>query len=128
MNFSQKYVAEALGIHQSNISDWENNVSRPEYEKLIQLAELYNVTLYQLLGIDDPFFRWYENEYCNLFLFFYSIKSKTASNEKLLALILGYISFDGFEGGFFEAGYLRLWNPDFFGNFRLRFAFIVPQK
>jgi transcriptional regulator with XRE-family HTH domain len=57
MNFSQKYVADALGIHQSNVSDWENNISRPEYEKLIQLAELYNVTLYQLLGIEDPFFR-----------------------------------------------------------------------
>jgi len=57
MNFSQKHVAERLGIHQSNVSDWENDVSRPEYEKLIQLAELYNVTLYQLLGIDAPSFR-----------------------------------------------------------------------
>ena len=35
---------------------------------------------------------------------------------------------NGFEGGFFKAGYLRLRNPDFFGYFRLRFAFIVPQK
>ena len=57
IGFSQKYVAEKLGIHQSNISDWENNISRPDYEKLIQLSELYNVTLYELLGIDDPFFR-----------------------------------------------------------------------
>lgn len=51
---SQNDVAKKLGIHQSNISDWENNVSRPEYEKLIQLAEIYNVTLYQLLGLNDP--------------------------------------------------------------------------
>lgn len=55
--FSQKQVAEKLGIHQSNISDWENDISRPEYEKLIALAELYDVSLYELLGIDDPFFR-----------------------------------------------------------------------
>ena len=54
---SQKVVAEKLGIHQSNISDWENNVSRPEYEKLIQLANIYDATLYELLGVDDPFFR-----------------------------------------------------------------------
>lgn len=52
---SQKEVAEKLGIHQSNISDWENNISRPDYEKLIELARIYNVTLYQLLGINDPF-------------------------------------------------------------------------
>ncbi len=52
---SQKEVAERLGIHQSNVSDWENNISRPDYEKLIELAKIYNVTLYQLLGINDPF-------------------------------------------------------------------------
>ena len=56
VKLSQKYVAQKLGIHQSNISDWENDISRPEYEKLIQLAEIYNVTLYQLLGIDEKFF------------------------------------------------------------------------
>ena len=54
INLSQKDVAKKLGICQSNISDWENDVSRPEYEKLIQLAEIYNVTLYQLLGINEP--------------------------------------------------------------------------
>ena len=53
---SQKQVADALGIHQSNISDWENDVSRPSLEYLIALAHLYEVTLYELLGLDDPFF------------------------------------------------------------------------
>lgn len=49
---SQKQVAEKLGMEQSNISDWENNVSRPEYENLIALARLYNETLETLLGIE----------------------------------------------------------------------------
>ncbi len=49
---SQKQVAEKLGIEQSNVSDWENNVSRPEYENLIALARLYNETLETLLGIE----------------------------------------------------------------------------
>ena len=51
---SQKLVAEKLGVYQSNISDWENDISRPEYEKLIALAEIYEVSLYDILGIKPP--------------------------------------------------------------------------
>lgn len=50
---SQQEVADKLQIKQSSVSDWENDVSRPDYEKLIALAELYDVTLYELLGIDE---------------------------------------------------------------------------
>lgn len=53
---SQKQVAEMLGIRQSNISDWENDISRPEYEKLIALAEIYEVSLYDILGVKPPSF------------------------------------------------------------------------
>ena len=49
---SQQEVADKLQIKQSSVSDWKNDVSRPDYEKLIALAELYDVTLYELLGID----------------------------------------------------------------------------
>lgn len=51
-NLTQKQVADTLGIEQSNISDWENNVSRPEYENLIALARLYDETLESFLGIE----------------------------------------------------------------------------
>lgn len=51
--YTQREVAEKLSIHQSNISDWENDVSRPEYEKLVELAKLYDVSLYDLLGVSD---------------------------------------------------------------------------
>ena len=50
---TQKQVAEKLNIHQSNVSDWENDVSRPEYEKLIELAKIYEQTIEELLGIQD---------------------------------------------------------------------------
>ena len=53
---SQKQVAEKLGVYQSNVSDWENDVSRPEYENLIALAELYEVSLYDILGVKPPSF------------------------------------------------------------------------
>ena len=52
-NLSQKEVANSLGIYQSNISDWENDVSRPEYEKLIQLAKLYDCSIADLLGVEE---------------------------------------------------------------------------
>lgn len=50
---SQQEVADKLQIKQSSVSDWENDVSHPDYEKLIALSELYDVTLYELLGIDE---------------------------------------------------------------------------
>ena len=49
----QKEVAEKLGIYQSNVSDWENDVSRPEYERLIQLTTLYACTIAELLGVEE---------------------------------------------------------------------------
>ena len=50
---SQKQVAKMLDIYQSNISDWENDVSRPDYEKLIQLSKIYGCSVAELLGIED---------------------------------------------------------------------------
>lgn len=42
-----------LGIRQSNVSDLENDVSRPEYENLIKLSILYEISIYDLLGIPE---------------------------------------------------------------------------
>lgn len=55
-NLSQRQVAEKLGVCQSNVSDWENDISRPSYEFLIELAKVYDTTLYDLLGIPDDRF------------------------------------------------------------------------
>lgn len=55
VGLSQNEVAKRLGIHQSNVSDWENDISRPEYEKLIQLSKIYDVSICELLGIEDNF-------------------------------------------------------------------------
>ncbi len=52
---SQKQVADILHVYQSNVSDWENNQSRPEYENLIKLAEIYDVTIEELLGVEARF-------------------------------------------------------------------------
>ena len=49
-NLKQQDLALKLLVHQSNISDWENGISRPEYENLILLADLFDVSLDELLG------------------------------------------------------------------------------
>ena len=46
-------IADKMGIRQSNVSDWENDISRPEYEKLVELSKLYGVSVYDLLGVPD---------------------------------------------------------------------------
>ena len=52
-NMSQCQLAKKIGVAQSNISDWENNISRPEYENLIKIAEIFDVTSDYLLGLKD---------------------------------------------------------------------------
>lgn len=51
LGLTQAKVAEKLNVCQSNISDWENDVSRPEYENLVELAALYKVDIYDVLGV-----------------------------------------------------------------------------
>ena len=50
---TQQQVADKMGIRQSNVSDWENDIFRPEYEKLVELSKLYGVSVYDLLGVPD---------------------------------------------------------------------------
>ena len=48
--YTQTQIGDKIGIRPSNISDWENGKSRPEYENLIKLADIFDVTLDELLG------------------------------------------------------------------------------
>ena len=50
LGFTQKQLGDKLGISPSNISDWENGISRPEYENLIKIADIFDVSLDELLG------------------------------------------------------------------------------
>ena len=55
--FSQKEIAKKLGVNQSSISDWENDISRPDLETIFELCKIFNVTIYELLGVDEYTFR-----------------------------------------------------------------------
>ena len=49
---SQQQLAELVKIHQSNVSRWEKDISRPDYETLIKLAEVLGVTINDILDVD----------------------------------------------------------------------------
>ena len=46
---SQEDLAQKLNVSRQSISKWENNTSVPELEKLIQLSELFQMTLDELV-------------------------------------------------------------------------------
>ena len=52
-NYTQAFVAEKLGIRQSSYNKYENGKARPEYENLVKLAKLYDVSIDFLLENKD---------------------------------------------------------------------------
>lgn len=50
---TQEQVARKIGTGRVNYTRYENNSSRPDYETLIALADLFDVTTDELLGRGD---------------------------------------------------------------------------
>lgn len=51
---SQEEVAEKLGVTRQTISKWETDQSLPDFDKIVPISELYNIsTNYLLTGEDD---------------------------------------------------------------------------
>lgn len=50
--FTQKELAERLGISRSSIGNYEKGIRRPDYETLEKIADFFNVEMWQLLGKD----------------------------------------------------------------------------
>ncbi len=48
-NLSQEDLADALGVSRQSVSKWENGVSVPELDKLVQMGELFGVSLDELI-------------------------------------------------------------------------------
>ncbi|MCD7800855.1 MAG: helix-turn-helix domain-containing protein [Ruminococcus sp.] len=56
-NLSQEELAERLGISRQAVSKWERGEASPDTDNLIQLSNLYRVSLDELLGIDVKTFK-----------------------------------------------------------------------
>ncbi len=52
--YTQKQLAEVMGINRSTYAYYEIGGSEPNITFLVRLARLYKVTLEQMLEIDDP--------------------------------------------------------------------------
>ena len=53
--YSQEYVAESLGVSRQAVSKWEKDLSSPDTENLIKLAELLNTSV-QFLATGKDFY------------------------------------------------------------------------
>ena len=53
--YSQEYVAESLGVSRQAVSKWETDLSSPDTENLIKLAELLNTSV-QFLATGKDFY------------------------------------------------------------------------
>lgn len=52
LKLTQEEVAEKMGITRQTMSNWENGKSYPDIERVIRLAELYQLSLDELLKGD----------------------------------------------------------------------------
>ena len=53
-NMSQGDLAEALDVSRQSVSKWENNNAVPDLDKLVKMAELFGVTLDELVSGKSP--------------------------------------------------------------------------
>ncbi|MFF2341108.1 helix-turn-helix domain-containing protein [Bacillus mycoides] len=51
-NYSQQQIAEILHVTAQAVSKWENNKSVPDITTLVQISDLYNVSLDYLIKSD----------------------------------------------------------------------------
>ena len=50
LNLTQQELAQKLNGNKSLISNYENNYSTPDIETLIKLADIFDITLDELVG------------------------------------------------------------------------------
>lgn len=52
-NYTQDYVSSQLHMARSSYCNYENGFRTPSLESVIAFADFYNISIEQLLGIDD---------------------------------------------------------------------------
>jgi len=90
MGFSQEELAEKCQISRQAIAKWESGESAPTIEKLIFLADLYDLTLDELVGrvVKDDYDRF--AEYIKKYV---PAEIKFGKDDDVTAVVSRYISF-----------------------------------
>ncbi len=52
-NFTQRQIAEMLGMKQQSYMRYENNTGEPNLDTVVKLCEIFDVSSDYLLGISD---------------------------------------------------------------------------
>jgi len=52
-NLTQKQLAKKVQVTDASIRDWESRDRQPSYEILCELAKIFDVTVGQLLGVEE---------------------------------------------------------------------------
>lgn len=61
-NLTQEEVAEKIGVSRQTVSNWENEKALPEISSIINLSEIYNISLDELLKGNKEILRKIEND------------------------------------------------------------------
>lgn len=86
---SQENVAESLGVTRQTISKWETDQTTPDFDKIIPLCELYNITTDELLKgetpvYNTPYSNGNSNENTNTYYYTEQAESEPTAEEKAL--------------------------------------------
>lgn len=52
--YSQEYLSIKLDVSRQTISKWENGTAMPDLKKLVEIAEFFEVSMDDLLGLSNP--------------------------------------------------------------------------
>lgn len=91
--YSQEYLAERLNVTRQTISKWENATAMPDLKKITETAELFGVSMDELLGIEagfkvDTARTEYNNQYHDLKI---SQQEKKTNNLIIIVVILSVL-------------------------------------
>lgn len=85
-SMSQSDIARLVGVSQQAVGKWELNKSEPDSKTLLRLAEIYGVTVDQLLGAESsssksvPVLSCEEKDFLSLYRSIPVVDRKTAMN------------------------------------------------
>ena len=52
-DLKQEDIAKMMNVDRSTVGKWENGSSKPDYEKMLKLADYFKVTVDYLLGREE---------------------------------------------------------------------------
>ncbi len=83
-NMSQGDLADRLDVSRQTVSKWENNMCKPEADKLIQLSEIFNVSI-------DHILKGEQNPTDPVYVYANDNDGQTKSNEQVVRKYVGVV-------------------------------------